>query len=50
MEFLALIQRRFYDKIAHVRVKALKKYIKIVRSESISLEPFEFFANVMRDA
>lgn len=46
-EFLTLISRRFYDKISHVRVKALKKFIKIVKSDLISLEPFEDYVGIL---
>jgi len=50
MEFLILIQKRFYDKISHVRVKALKKFSKIVASENIILEPFDFYTVILNDA
>ena len=49
LEFLTLIQRRFYDKISHVRAKALKKFIKIVRSDQITLEPFDLYASILTD-
>ena len=48
-EFLTLISRRFYDKISHVRAKALKKFIKIVRSDQITLEPFDLYASILGD-
>jgi|LauGreDrversion4_2_1035121.scaffolds.fasta_scaffold221871_3 hypothetical protein len=50
MEFLYLIHRRFYDKISHVRVKAMKKFIKIVINDDITLEPFTFFLDLLADA
>lgn len=46
---MRLIQKRFYDKISHVRAKALKKFIKIVRSDQITLEPFDLYASILGD-
>ena len=48
-EFIRQIQLRFNDKHAHVRTKALKISLKIVVTESVKLEPFDLFQDLLED-
>ncbi len=40
---------RFCDKISHVRAKALKICVKVVTAETLKLEPFYLFQNLLED-
>ena len=39
--------QRYFDKNAFVRSKALKVTLRIIREESITLQPFKLYLNMM---